>query len=913
MVRISLPRNLKSSLLLVLFTNLSFAAGLNLEPVNTVWSFQNGGQVYILQQSELNTGNSLALDGKTPIKPVYMGKMRLVGGGKSNLADSYTYGKPGSFQMSPVILSDDLRVDYYENTTDRYELPVVSPDGRYVTVNKFNRLQKILAVLDRSGGRHELRPLVSRAASDDVFSTNNGQGEYYERDISWLANAGSPKLLFVSNGQIMVGRPGGSQFSAKPAGFSHDGIPFSPQWRSRTEIIWTEKNKILVGNLETKSTKTFSRADYESIPRIDLNKADPDLVAYVGRKGGNAVSGILNLASGEFTRIAGDNSAEAFNTTWSPNGYELAYVLLDSRARLRTLNLYDIRTSQSRQISNEAYTLTRDSYPTFYPDGSAVFYVGEDEYGLSKLLYSDASGTNQSAPVPVKFGDRDVQSVQGVAFYPNRLEEVRQGDKGVKLYLVAQAIARPELYEISLGNAKLNGSPITLSLPRTAHNNYIGSPRAVAAVEETRNQFDDRYRQAQNDFQRIKNQESQLVAAPQAQLSYPSGLTAKCAVTMAEQVKSEQQQYESQLAQQLTSEFTRFKQQGQIGLRTLDQEKRSAVRKDPDLTLEVVFGEWAAILNLPQQNRDQAQQNLTTKSREWEQKLQQAQAAERSLAAFLDRQSGTMKGWKDRINRLVSDAEQNFGSGYPQAGSAANDYATAYAALQATITSTLAEMKKLQTSAVKRMNNFAREAGCDFQSEFQILQTEMTNAGNDVQQRYSELEGMQQAWDSYAGILNEVGQIWSDFQTEMRTADAHEDNQRLPKYNTSREQLKGFSTLSGYYPNEMVDLKRLVYFMDIMASGKFPNPADTRAVLTLQAGAQVAKSDGADWIQKARNGVIIQYVKSVYFPGGKSVAPRNKDLRDVQKYITNLEKDQKTDTRDFGNLLKAWDSYEAGK
>ncbi|MCF7796432.1 MAG: hypothetical protein K9N11_04375 [Lentisphaeria bacterium] len=913
MVRKISSRVLISSLLSMMLTGIGFGANLTLEPVNTVWSFQNGGQVYILQQAELNAGNDLALDSKTPIKPLYMGKMRLVNGSKVNLVDSYTYGQPASYTATPITLNDNLRVDYFENTTDRYELPVVSPDGRYVTVNKFNRLQKILAAVDRSRGKNELRPLVSRSTSDDVFSANNNQGEYYERDISWLANAAAPKILFVSNGQIMVGEPSGSQFNAQPAGFSHDGIPFGPQWRSRTEIVWTEKNKILVGNLETRTTKAFSRPDYESIPRIDLNKADPDLVAYVGRKGGNAVSGILNLATGEFTQIAGDNSAEAFNVTWSPNGYELAYVLLDSRARLRTLNLYDIRTGQARQVSNEAYTLTRDSYPTFYPDGSAIFYVGEDEYGLSKLLYSDASKTNQSQAVAVKFGDREVQSVQGVAFYPNRLEEVKKGDSGVKLYLIAQAIARPELYEIPLGKAKLNGIPINLSLPKTAHNNYIGSPRAIVSVEATRNQFDDRYRQAQKDYASTIKDEKSLVAPPKAQLSYPAGLTSKCAVSMVDAVKSEQQRFESQLAQQLSSEFATFKQQGQAGLNNLDREKRSAVRKDPDLTLEKVFGEWEAILNIPRQNREQAEQDLATKSREWEQKLRQAQDAERSLTAFLNQQSGTINGWKTRMQQLVSNAQKHFGSGYPQAGNTASSYPEAYAAIQSTIQQSLTQMENLQTSAATRVDGFAREAGCDFQQEFQVLQGEITKAVNDLQALYNELQGFQKVWDDYAGVLDEVKQIWSEFQSELSSGDAHADNNRLPKYNTSREQLKGFSSLRGYYPDEIADLKRLVYFMEIMASGAWPNPADNRAVLTLQAGANVAKKDGAKWIQRARNGVIIQYVKSEYFPGGKSVAPRNKDLKDVQKYIAALEKDQETDTRDFGKLLKALDSYEAGK
>lgn len=913
MVRKLSSRVLKGSLLSVLLTSIGMGANLTLEPVNTVWSFQNGSQVYILQQAELNAGNDLDLDSRVPIKPLYMGKMRWVNGSKVNLVDSYPYGKPASFTATPISLNDNLRVDYFENTTDRYELPVVSPDGHYVTVNKFNRLQKVLAVVDRTGGKNELRPLVSRSTSDDVFSNNSGQGEYYERDISWLANAASPRMLFVSNGLIMVGEPGGNQFSAQPAGFSHEGIPFSPQWRSRTEIVWTEKNKILVGNLESKTSKTFSRPDYESIPRIDLNKADPDLVAYVGRKGGNAVSGILNLATGEFTQIAGDNSAEAFNVTWSPNGYELAYVLLDSRARLRTLNLYDMRTGKTRQISNEAYTLTRDSYPTFYPDGSAVFYVGEDEYGLSKLLYSDASKTNQSQAVEVKFGDREVQSVQGVAFYPNRLEEVQKGNQKVTLYLIAQAIARPELYEIPLRNARLNGTPISLSLPKTAHNNYIGSPRAVASVEETRNQFDARYRQAQQDYANTVKAEKSLVAAPKAQLSYPTGLTSQCALSLVAAVKSEQQSFESQLAQQLRNEFTSFKQQGQTGLADLDREKRSAVRKDPDLTLEKVFGEWETILNIPQRNREQAEQDLATKSREWEQKLRQAQDAQRSLTAFLNQQSATINGWQTRMQQLVSDAEKNFGSGYPQAGSAAKAYPEAYTAIQSTIEQALKQMSNLQATAKKRVDGFAREAGCDFQKEFQVLQGEITKTVNDLQTLYNELQGFQKSWDDYAGVLNDVKQIWRDFQSDLSSGDAHADNARLPKYNTSREQLKGFSTLSGYYPDEIADLKRLVYFMEIMASENWPNPADNRAVLTLQAGAGVAQKDGAEWIQRARNGVIIQYVKSEYFPSGKSVAPRNKDLKDVQKYISELEKDQETDTRDFDKLLKALDSYEAGK
>ncbi|MCF7802158.1 MAG: hypothetical protein K9N34_09095, partial [Candidatus Marinimicrobia bacterium] len=276
-------------------------------------------------------------------------------------------------------------------------------------------------------------------------------------------------------------------------------------------------------------------------------------------------------------------------------------------------------------------------------------------------------------------------------------------------------------------------------------------------------------------------------------------------------------------------------------------------------------------------------------------------------------QSGTMNSLKNRMQQLVTDAQRNFGSDYPGAGNSAGEYPEAYAAMQATIKQLLTEMGKLQASVVKRIDGFAGEVGCDFQNEFQVLQGEITKTVNDLQARHSELQGYQKAWDDYAGILNEVQQIWSDFQSELRNGDAHADNDRLPKYNTSGEQLKGFSSLRGYYPDEIADLKRMVYFMEIMESGKLPNPADSRAVLTLQAGAKVAQKDGADWIQKARNGVIIQYVKSEYFPGGKSVAPRNKDLKDVQKYIAELEKDQKTDTRDFSKLLKALDSYEAGK
>lgn len=898
---------------LLLWSGYAFAALPTLEPMNTVWTFDNGGQIYILQQSELNSGNTLTLDKKTPIHTPYMGKLRLWESGKSQIADSYLYGKSSSYAMSPLTLTDDQRLDYFEKTTDRYELPVVSPDGRYVTVNKFNRLQKILAVLDQSARENVLRPLVERATSEDVFSPNGGESEYYERDISWLANAGDPRVLFVSNGQIMVGEPAGAQFSAHTAGFQHDGVPFMPQWRSRTEIIWTEKNQILVGNLESKTVKTFNRADYESIPRIDLNKADPDLVAYVARKGGSAISGILNLNEGEFNQIAGSDAVEAFNLTWSPNGYELAYVMLDSKARLRTLNLYDIRTEQSRQLSNESFTLTRDSYPAFYPDGSAVFYVGEDEYGLSRLLFSDVSQTNQSQTVSVKFGDRDVQSVMGVAFYPGRLEELNKSNQTLRIYLVAQAIARPELYEIDLKNARYNATPLSLSLPKTATNNFIGSPRAIASVEATRNAFEAQYQQAQRDFQNVLKQEAQLTVAPVAKISFPSGLNYRCGQSTLARVKAQQSQVQTDLAHRLTNEFAQFKQVGQAGLVNLDRVQRSAIRKDADLTLEKVFGEWNQMLTTPHRNRAEVDQTLSKQVRDWESELGKAVQQEQIFTNFLKQQHPNFKAWTDNFNKLTSDADRHFNKNYPKTSPVAPEFQAAYGNMQSEIQRTLATMHSLRDTGVKKIAEFPQATGCEYDRDFQVLSGDVVQKLADLQSLYNTLDSYQKAWDSFAGDMESVKRAWGKFQAYLHTGDANSDNQRLPNYKTSREQLMAMLKMARYYPDEINNLRLIVTFMNAMEQNQWPNPTDTRAVNDLKSGANLADSKGDDWIVRSRNAVIIEFFKGRYFPRGQSIDPKNGDLKDALAYIQDMEKARESDTRAFGKMLKAVDSYAASK
>jgi len=897
----------------LMWSGTALAAIPSLEPLNTVWTFDKGGQIYILQQSALNAGNALALDKKTPIHTPYMGKLRLWESGKSQNADSYLYGKSSSYTLSPLTLTDDQRIDYYEKTTDRYELPVVSPDGRYVTVNKFNRLQKILAVLDQSANENVLRPLVERATSDNVFSQAGGESEYYERDISWLANTDDPRVLFVSNGQIMVGEPGSAQFSAHAAGFPHDGVPFMPQWRSRTEIIWTEKNQILVGNLDTKAIKAFNRSDYESIPRIDLNKADPDLVAYVARKGGSAISGILNLNDGEFTQIAGSDAVEAFNLTWSPNGYELAYVVLDAKIRLRTLNLYDIRTGNSRQLSNEAFTLTRDSYPAFYPDGSAVFYVGEDEYGLSRLLYSDVSQTNQSQTVAVKFGDRDVQSVLGVAFFPGRLEEISKSNQDLRIYLVAQAIARPELYEINLKNAKFNATPLSLTLPKTATNNFIGSPRAIASVEATRNAFESKYQQAQRDFQAVLKQESQLTVAPEAKISFPNGLNSRCGQSIISRVKAEQPQVQADLAQRLTKEFAQFKQAGQSGLVDLDQVKRSAIRKDADLTLEKVFGEWQQLLTKPQRNRTGVDETLSKQVKAWESELGNAVREEQIFTTFLKQQQPTFTLWKDKMNQLATDADRIFVKNYPNSAQVAPEFQAAYGNIQSEAQQALATINSIRDASLKKLTEFPEAAGCEYERDFQVLTGEITKKLADLQTLYNTLDSYQKSWDAFASDMESAKKSWGKFQGFLQAGDAHSDNRRLPNYKTSREQLAAMLKMARYYPDEISQLQVIVAFMNTMASNQWPSPTDSRAVNELKMGANFADSKGDDWIVRSRNAVIIAFVKGKYFPQGKSIDPRNGDLKDALGYIQDMEKDRESDTRAFGKMLKAVDSYAASK
>ena len=78
-------------------------------------------------------------------------------------------------------------------------------------------------------------------------------------------------------------------------------------------------------------------------------------------------------------------------------------------------------------------------------------------------------------------------------------------------------------------------------------------------------------------------------------------------------------------------------------------------------------------------------------------------------------------------------------------------------------------------------------------------------------------------------------------------------------------------------------------------------------------GANFADSKGDDWIVRSRNAVIIAFVKGKYFPQGKSIDPRNGDLKDALGYIQDLEKDRESDTRAFGKMLKAVDSYAASK
>jgi len=237
----------------------------------------------------------------------------------------------------------------------------------------------------------------------------------------------------------------------------------------------------------------------------------------------------------------------------------------------------------------------------------------------------------------------------------------------------------------------------------------------------------------------------------------------------------------------------------------------------------------------------------------------------------------------------------------------------AYQRLQKAVSQALADINAARERGITAINSFASSADCNYQQAFQLLRSGVNRDLDDMGVLSKTLEGYQAVWNGYVKTMDGIITDWNKLKGYLTRGDENVLNQRLPTINTSAEQLRAMTTLKQYYVKDTAQLRKIVRFMDVMEKNRWPDPADAISIRALQEAGSLAAGKGDDWIERARNGVVIEYVKGKYFPHGQSIDPKSKDLKKVRAYIRNMGKKGQTVTRDFGKMVKAWDAFEATK